>query len=547
MAQVSHKQMRRAQSWTGAIVALLAVAALAWFTNVLAGFLGRDAAAGFVALMGFVFLTFPLPQIVRRAVYGMIGLALAALVYEVLGVPELVLGAALAAIFGVLDKTNVWGPQRTALHLAALGLIFALGYVLVGVQAGLLFASIVALFFAAAFKLPERMAEGVYGALGVIVVADVLSIIGLEIGVPALVLLALLLLYQPDTSTWTGRIIYVAVFAALFGLGIWQFGPATGLLLGAATNIVLISTPSEHSDPRRSLLSWERGVFSRLELQAWQGRLMYRLIMITLLVLAVTVAFPFAYAFTAGLKESNAIYTSGLKLWPSEPLWETYQAAWERFDVLRLFKNTVVIVVTGMIFQIGVSTLAAYSLSRLKPKGGRYIMLGFLVTLMIPSIAYMVPLYVTVARLPIFHVSLLGSYWGIWLPGSVNAFQIFVLKNFFDALPSELFDAAKVDGANALQILRHIALPLSRPILIVLSILTFVGMWKDFLWPYLILLTERQLQPISVYLFEVTTTSTIPLNEQMAGYFLAMVPPLVIAILLQRYMRQGLSMGAVKG
>jgi multiple sugar transport system permease protein len=166
---------------------------------------------------------------------------------------------------------------------------------------------------------------------------------------------------------------------------------------------------------------------------------------------------------------------------------------------------------------------------------------------MIPGIAYLVPLYVTVSNLPIIHKSLLGSYWGIWLPYGVNAFAIFVLKNFFDGLPSELFDAAKVDGAGPIQILRRIVVPLSRPILIVLSILTFVGLWKDFLWPYLILLREPHMQPVSVYLYQVTTSSIIPLNQQMASYFLAMLPALVIAVAMQRYMRQGLSLGAIKG
>ncbi|MFW5696884.1 MAG: carbohydrate ABC transporter permease, partial [Phototrophicaceae bacterium] len=236
------------------------------------------------------------------------------------------------------------------------------------------------------------------------------------------------------------------------------------------------------------------------------------------------------------------IYTSGLQLWPDEPIWSTYQRAWERFDIVQLLRNTFTIVIGSVAMQIGISTLAAYSLSRLRPVGGRFIMLGFLLTLMIPSIAYLVPLYVTATEL-----NLLGSYWGIWLPAGVNAFMIFILKSFFDNLPSELFDAAKVDGANALQILWRIVLPLSRPILLVVSILTFVNFWKDFLWPYLILLTKPELQPIAVKLYVINETTNVPMNMQMAAYFMAMLPPLIVAILLQRYMQQGLSLGAVKG
>ncbi len=286
---------------------------------------------------------------------------------------------------------------------------------------------------------------------------------------------------------------------------------------------------------------WNRGIFANMELRTPQGRVIYFIILVVLVGLALTVAIPFVFSFTSGLKGSQEIYKSGY-LFPEEATWENFARAWDRFDLLKLFANTVAIVVGGMLMQLGVSTLAAYSLSRLNPIGARYIMWGFLTTLMIPSIAYIVPLYVTVARL-----NLLGTYFGLWLPYGVNAFMIFILKNFFDNLPSELFDAAKVDGASAFQVFWLIAMPLTRPILLVLAVLTFVGLWKDFLWPYLVLLTEPELQPITVHLYFIESTSSSPLNIQMAGYFMAMVPPLVIAIVLQRYMERGLSIGAVKG
>ncbi len=285
-----------------------------------------------------------------------------------------------------------------------------------------------------------------------------------------------------------------------------------------------------------------RALLSNLELRTWRGRLLYLLIAVVLLLLATLVIVPFIYAFTSGLKDTREIFSPSFRLLPASPNWRNYEIAWNNFRLPRLFGNTLVLVAGGLISQIGVSTLAAYSLSKLQPIGGRYLMLGFLVTLMIPGIAYIVPLYVTTARL-----GLLGSYWGLWLPYAVNAFMIFLLKNFFDGLPSEVFDAARVDGASALQVFRFIALPLARPILLVLTILTFVNLWKDFLWPYLVLLEREELQPISVFLFTLEQRSTTPANIQMAGYFMAMLPPLLLAIILQRYMQRGLSLGAVKG
>lgn len=285
--------------------------------------------------------------------------------------------------------------------------------------------------------------------------------------------------------------------------------------------------------------SWNRAILSNLELRTWKGRAIYWGIVAVLLLLSITVVMPFVYSFTAGLKDSADIFRAGLQLWPDVPKWENYGAAWQRFNIPLLFRNTMTIVIGGMISQIGVSTLAAYSLSRLKPIGGRFVLMGFLITLMIPSMAYLIPLYITTADL-----GLLNTYWGLWLPYGVNAFMIFVLKSFFDNLPSELFDAAKVDGAGPFRTLWSIALPLSRPILLVLSILTFVGLWKDFLWPMLVL-RDSAMQPITVRLYYQTTN--LPVNLQMAGFFLAMLPPLLIAVILQRYIQRGLSIGAVKG
>lgn len=286
----------------------------------------------------------------------------------------------------------------------------------------------------------------------------------------------------------------------------------------------------------------ERAVFSDMELRTTQGRLTYLLMMLFLLGLAMLVIVPFIYAFTSGLKTSSDIFSVDFVLFPNEPQWDNYEEAWDFFHLPRLFGNSFILVAGGLVSQLGVSVLAAFSLSKLNPIGGRYIMMAFLVTLMIPGIAYIIPLYVTVARL-----DLLGSYWGLWLPYGVNAFMIFILKNYFDNMPAEIFDAARVDGATALQQFLRIALPLSRPILLVLAILTFVNLWKDFLWPYLVLLEAPDLQPVSVFLFTVEQRSATPANIQMAGYFMAMLPPLVIAILLQRYMQRGLSLGGVKG
>ena len=122
------------------------------------------------------------------------------------------------------------------------------------------------------------------------------------------------------------------------------------------------------------------------------------------------------------------------------------------------------------------------------------------------------------------------------------------MKTFFESIPSELYDAAKVDGATPLRIFWSITLPLSRSILAVLTIVGFLALWKDFLLPLLVL-PNPDIQPITVRLFYMLNVKSVPagLNIQMAASFLALLPPLLIAIILQRNLQQGLSVGAVKG
>ncbi len=288
----------------------------------------------------------------------------------------------------------------------------------------------------------------------------------------------------------------------------------------------------------------DRGFFSNIELRTRNGRIYYAVAVLSLLLVAVVTLFPFFFAFTSGLKNSTEIFTGGLNLFPESPQWHNYTDAWTRFDMMRLFGNSFLLVGVGVFLRVVVSAAAAFSLSKLKPVGGRVIIFGFLLTLMIPSIAYFVPLYITIAKLPIINVSLLNSYWGLWLPYCVDAFSIFVLKTFFDRIPSDLIDSARVDGANPFQMFIRIILPLSRSIIIVLCVLAFVGLWKDFLLPYLVL-TDPAKQPITVRLFYIADDYSV--NLQMAASFMALLPPLFIAILLQRYMKIGLTLGGVKG
>lgn len=288
----------------------------------------------------------------------------------------------------------------------------------------------------------------------------------------------------------------------------------------------------------------DRGFLSNIELSTVRGAATYGAAFTILIILSLITLFPFFFAFTSGLKGSTELFSSGLNLLPQNPQWGNYAEVWNKFSMARLLGNSFVIVGGGIVLQLFVSTAAAYSLSQLKPIGGRYVLMAFLITLMIPGIAYFVPLYLVIKSLPLLNISLINSYWGVWLPYSVSAFAIFILKTFFDRIPADILDSARVDGASPLQVFFYIVLPLSRSILIVICVLAFVNIWRDYLLPMLVI-TNPEYQPITVRLADVTTEYGV--NLQMASSFIALLPPLIVAVVMQRYMAIGITGGALKG
>jgi multiple sugar transport system permease protein len=169
-----------------------------------------------------------------------------------------------------------------------------------------------------------------------------------------------------------------------------------------------------------------------------------------------------------------------------------------------------------------------------------------LATLMIPATVLVVPQYVTVADLPILHVNLIGTPEAIWLPAVANAFNIFLLKRFFDSIPADYIDAAKIDGASRLTILRRIVLPISRPIIGVVSIFGLVAVWKDFLWP---LLVEYGYSPtresLNVGIWQ--ASGTTPQNLIIAASAMAAIPTIVFFLIFQRNIMAGLTAGGIRG
>lgn len=277
--------------------------------------------------------------------------------------------------------------------------------------------------------------------------------------------------------------------------------------------------------------SVNRGIMSNAEWRSPVGRLIGFFYLILLALVSILVIFPFLFSFTAGLHNSIDVVKPGFNLWPEKPLWGNYLDAWQRFKIGRLFINTTIAAGGGVIAQLVVSSLAAYSLSRLKPIGKNFIRALILITMAVPGIVYLVPRYIVIAEM-----GLLNNYMGLWIPYAASSFMILVLNNAFDHIPKDLYEAAQLDGASEAHMFVKITIPLSYSVMLVLGLFAFIGFWGDFLWPFLIL-RESELQTISVRLY--TLTRGFPLNLYMAASFIAMIPPSIAAFYLQRYAPKG--------
>ena len=210
-----------------------------------------------------------------------------------------------------------------------------------------------------------------------------------------------------------------------------------------------------------------RTLISGVALNRPRGKIIYRVVL-TLVIVVFTLVFigPMYFLFTDALKSTQEVIATPPTLYPHSFDPGNFSTAWSRLDVGRMLWNTAYYAFGALALQLVFDVAAAYSLSKLRPVLGNVVLFLMLATLMIPVTVLVVPQYVTVADMPLFHWNLIGSPEAIWLPSVANAFNIFLLKRFFDSIPADYVDAASVDGASRLMILWRIILPMSRPIIV---------------------------------------------------------------------------------
>ncbi|MGO1049044.1 carbohydrate ABC transporter permease [Crossiella sp. CA198] len=288
-----------------------------------------------------------------------------------------------------------------------------------------------------------------------------------------------------------------------------------------------------------------RTLVSPAALRSARGKALYWLVFSLVLVLfLLAFVFPLYWAVTGAMKSPVELARTPPSVVPETWFPETFWQAWRELDLGRYFLNTMIVAGGAVLVQLAVCVPAAYALSKLRPVLGNVILGLMLATLMLPASALLVPTYLTIADVPLLGVNLLNNPAGIWLPAAASAFNIYLLKRFFDEIPGELLEAARMDGAGPVRVLISIVLPISRPILAVVSILALVTAWKDFIWPLLVFSDPNE-QTLSVALERVAPDTA--LNVLTAGLVLASIPMILVFLVFQRQILAGLTAGSLKG
>ncbi|MEU8142634.1 carbohydrate ABC transporter permease [Nonomuraea sp. NPDC048901] len=298
-------------------------------------------------------------------------------------------------------------------------------------------------------------------------------------------------------------------------------------------------TRREKRAPKRIEVQF-RTIVSPHQLNSRWGRRIYWTVLIAVVTGSTLVfVFPLYWMITGAMKTGEEIAQMPPTLFPAHPTFDAFIEAWDLFDIGVLLKNTAFYALGAWLFSMAVDVAAAYALSKLRPMFGNVVLGAMLATLMIPPMVVIIPLYVTIVDL-----HLLNNAWGLWFPAAANGFNIFLLKRFFDSIPRELVEAAQIDGAGPLRVLWSVILPISRPILGVVSIFTIVTAFKDFLLPLLVM-TDSENMTVSVGLSQ--TAGAVSQNQIMGGLVISSIPMIIVFFIFQRHIMAGLTAGSIKG
>ncbi|WP_354004689.1 carbohydrate ABC transporter permease [Ruania suaedae] len=265
------------------------------------------------------------------------------------------------------------------------------------------------------------------------------------------------------------------------------------------------------------------------------------LLYVAMIVAAAAIMLPFFWMVTSSLKTNNQVFSVPIQWLPDPVVWRNYIDIWARADMLTWVKNTLILSVGVTFLQVLTGSFAAYGFSKMRFPGRDVLFLTYVATIAVPWQAYMIPQFIMLSR-----VGLSNTLWSILALQTFSAFGVFLMKQYYESIPEELSEAARIDGLSEYSIWRRIVLPLSGPAVATLTLLTFVNTWNDYLGP-LIYLRDRDLWTIQIGLKSFVSQYNAEYALIMTGSVISVLPIALIFMLGQRYFVQGIATAGLKG
>lgn len=262
---------------------------------------------------------------------------------------------------------------------------------------------------------------------------------------------------------------------------------------------------------------------------------------ILLILLALVMLVPFVWMLSASFKLNKDVFTFPIQWIPKEPRPQNYIDIWQQIPLLKFIGNTAYITVVVTLLQLFTSSFAAYAFAKLHFPGRDILFVMYIATIAVPWQSYMVPQFMMLRS---WHLN--DTHLAIILLQAFTAFGVFMMRQFYDGIPDELCEAARIDGLSEYGIWAKIMLPLSKPAISTLTIFTFVGTWNDFLGPLIYLTTESK-KTIQIGLRMFISQYSAEYGLIMAGSVVVLIPVLIVFLALQKYFVQGIATSGMKG
>jgi len=266
------------------------------------------------------------------------------------------------------------------------------------------------------------------------------------------------------------------------------------------------------------------------------------IVYVILIIMAALMLIPFFWMLSASIKTDRQVFAMNPFVWiPKEPRWDNYVKIWTKIPMLKFVQNTVILTIVVTILQIVTSSFAAYAFAKLDFKHKDKLFIAYIATIAMPWQVYMVPQFIMMRSM-----GLNDKLLAMVCLQAFSAFGVFLMKQFYEGIPNELCEAARIDGMSEYKIYAKIMLPLSKPALSTLLIFTFVNTWNDYLGPLIYLKTEEH-KTIQLGLKMFIGQYSSEYGLIMAGSVLSLIPVLVLFMCMQKYFVEGIASTGIKG